>query len=312
MPQISIQSPNRPAVHGHRGARGRMPENSIPAISYAIASGADAAEVDVCVSADDVLVIHHDLHLSSDLTCDANDDRVNPPIAIRDQTLTQLKQFDIGQLDRQSEYAKRFLQQISLPNTSIPTLTDFIERILSDADEKFVFNIELKSAPDNPNLVPQPNRYIDLLLETLLPYINSSNSFCSRLFIQSFDWRLITTLMQRHSGIQCGLLTDQQADGAPRIPVTNVRTLWTDRLDLAKYPSVPQMIASTGAQVWSSNHLDLNQDLVEEAHQAGISVYCWTVNMLEDMERMIAIGVDAITTDYPAELARLLDKNQKV
>ncbi len=288
-----------------------MPENSLPSVSYAIASGADAAEIDVCISADNALVIHHDLHLSSDLTCDANAKRVDPPIAIRDQTLAQLKQFDIGQIDRQSLYAKRFLQQVSLPNTGIPTLTEFIDRILNIADDQFVFNIELKGAPANPELIAQPDQYIDLLLEVLLPHMNGSEKFISRLFVQSFDWRLITTLMQRHSNIRCGLLTDQQTDGNPRIPVANVSTLWTDSMDLANYQSVPHMIASTGADVWSSNHLDLTRDLVEEAHQLGLSVYCWTVNALEDMERMIAIGVDAITTDYPAELVSVLNKNSK-
>jgi len=311
MPQIPIQSSDRPAVHGHRGARGRIPENSLPSISYAIASGADAAEVDICVSADDALVIHHDLHLSSDLTRDAIGKRVDPPIAIRSQTLAQLKQFDIGKLDRQSQYAKRFVQQISLPNSGIPTLAEFIDRILSVADDRFIFNIELKSSPNHPELVPQPDQYIDLLLNTLLPYINSLDSFCSRLFIQSFDWRLIKTIMQRRSDIRCGLLTDQQVLGNPCIPVTNVSSLWTDNMDLANYPSVPQMVASTGVDVWSSNHLDLNQELVEEAHQEGISVYCWTVNTVEDMKRMIAIGVDAITTDYPAELVHLLGKSEQ-
>ncbi|MDA8014874.1 MAG: glycerophosphodiester phosphodiesterase, partial [Gammaproteobacteria bacterium] len=48
-------------IHGHRGARGRRPENTLAALAYALENGADGVEVDVCVTADDRVVLHHDL-----------------------------------------------------------------------------------------------------------------------------------------------------------------------------------------------------------------------------------------------------------
>jgi glycerophosphoryl diester phosphodiesterase len=68
----------RPLVHGHRGARAVLPENTIPAFKYAIQAGADAVEMDVAVSSDNVVVISHDPH-------------VNSGIAIRQLTLAELK-----------------------------------------------------------------------------------------------------------------------------------------------------------------------------------------------------------------------------
>lgn len=54
-------------VHGHRGARAVMPENTIAAFEYAIAAGVDAIEMDVVVSRDDVVVVSHDAYLKSGL-----------------------------------------------------------------------------------------------------------------------------------------------------------------------------------------------------------------------------------------------------
>ena len=55
----------RPLVHGHRGARAVLPENTIPAFEYAIQVGADAVEMDVAVSSDNIPVISHDPHIDS-------------------------------------------------------------------------------------------------------------------------------------------------------------------------------------------------------------------------------------------------------
>jgi glycerophosphoryl diester phosphodiesterase len=48
------------SVHGHRGARARMPENSLAGFEYAIGCGVDALEMDLVVAGDDLVVISHD------------------------------------------------------------------------------------------------------------------------------------------------------------------------------------------------------------------------------------------------------------
>jgi glycerophosphoryl diester phosphodiesterase len=49
---------------GHRGAPREFPENTLPAFARAIELGADAIELDVHLTADGVVVVHHDFHLS--------------------------------------------------------------------------------------------------------------------------------------------------------------------------------------------------------------------------------------------------------
>ena len=47
-------------VHGHRGARAILPENTLPAFEYAIAVGADAIELDVRATRDGDVIVSHD------------------------------------------------------------------------------------------------------------------------------------------------------------------------------------------------------------------------------------------------------------
>ena len=57
-------STGRPLVIAHRGASVDRPENTVAAFTEARAQGADWVELDVRLSADGVLVVHHDAHLA--------------------------------------------------------------------------------------------------------------------------------------------------------------------------------------------------------------------------------------------------------
>src|SRR3954471_13623680 len=50
---------------GHRGAPREFPENSLPSFQRALALGADAIELDVHVSSDGVVIVHHDPDIRS-------------------------------------------------------------------------------------------------------------------------------------------------------------------------------------------------------------------------------------------------------
>ena len=50
-------------VIGHRGSAGTAPENTLPSFQAAADSGADMIELDVRLTADNVLVVHHDMSL---------------------------------------------------------------------------------------------------------------------------------------------------------------------------------------------------------------------------------------------------------
>src|SRR6185503_6864057 len=77
----------RPQVFAHRGGCDLGPENTIAAFDIGMSTGADGLELDVHLSADNVLVVHHDRTL--DRTTDATG-----PVAAR--TADELARVDAG------------------------------------------------------------------------------------------------------------------------------------------------------------------------------------------------------------------------
>ncbi|MBO4557982.1 MAG: hypothetical protein J5693_05190 [Bacteroidales bacterium] len=55
---------------------------------------------------------------------------------------------------------------------------------------------------------------------------------------------------------------------------------------------------------------DQHPDWVERAHKLGMSVNVWTVDQPEDIQRMIDMGVDCITTNEPLKVRELLGKKE--
>ncbi len=73
----------RPRVVAHRGASDDRPENTAAAFAEARLQGADWVELDVRLSADDVLMVNHNAHYADGrlvrevMACDAPDDTLN-------------------------------------------------------------------------------------------------------------------------------------------------------------------------------------------------------------------------------------------
>jgi glycerophosphoryl diester phosphodiesterase len=46
--------------------------------------------------------------------------------------------------------------------------------------------------------------------------------------------------------------------------------------------------------------------LVDDAHSAGLQVHVWTIDEPDEMEHLLALGVDGIMTDKPLVLKQIL------
>jgi glycerophosphoryl diester phosphodiesterase len=179
-----------PLVHGHRGARAVRPENTIPAFEYAIQVGADAIEMDVAVTKDNVLVISHDPHINPEI-CQGP----HPGVAIRQLTLADLREYDCGSLKN-----PRFPRQQPVPCARIPTLDDVLS--LSTGNN-VQFNIEIKSFPDHPELTPPPDIFATMVFDVI-----RKHKLESRSIVQSFDFRTLHKLR--------GIQTAELWEGAAR------------------------------------------------------------------------------------------------
>lgn len=140
------------------------------------------------------------------------------------------------------------------------------------------FNLELK-------------RWGTEAADVYLPALIAQDEACSgclapRLIVQSFDWVGLKHVHQTYAAsfeIRLSLL----AQGAR-----------PDELEAA----------APWAHLWSPN-LDLvSAETVATAHALGLQVAPWTVNDEADMRRMIDAGVDAIITDVPDVLLRVLGR----
>jgi glycerophosphoryl diester phosphodiesterase len=61
--QFSLASASRPLAFAHRGGSGLRPENTLAAFDHGVALGADGLELDVHLSRDGIVVVHHDTTL---------------------------------------------------------------------------------------------------------------------------------------------------------------------------------------------------------------------------------------------------------
>mgnify|MGYP006175819823 CR=1 FL=1 len=52
-------------------------------------------------------------------------------------------------------------------------------------------------------------------------------------------------------------------------------------------------------EIYSPNYYLVDAALVAAAHERGMQVIPWTVNTLDEMQRLKALGVDGVITDYP-------------
>ena len=59
--------------------------------------------------------------------------------------------------------------------------------------------------------------------------------------------------------------------------------------------------------IYSPGYKNLKEELVKQAHDLGMKIIPWTVNTVEEMNQLIAWGVDGIITDYP-DLANSIAK----
>ncbi len=72
-------------------------------------------------------------------------------------------------------------------------------------------------------------------------------------------------------------------------------------------PQILKKMGLTGLD-YNRNVIKKNPQWVTQAHDLGLKVNVWTVNSLEDIDKMIELNVDFITTDEPLLVRERLNK----
>ncbi len=290
-------------AQGHRGARGLFPENSLPAFEGALAIGVTTLELDVGLSKDGVLMVHHDRRLTADHSRDESGAfLVEPTPALKDLTAAEIARYDIGRLREGSESAGRYPDQVGLDGVRVPTLEAVVARMEALSGKSIRYNIEAKVSPEEPDESADPGAVAAALVALI-----KDQDIAGRVTVQSFDWRVQSATRALDPAIALSFLTVEQPW------YDNLRrgqpgpSIWTDGLDLDEGPlTPPQAIDLRGGRVWSPFFRDLQPNDLAEAHDRGLRVIVWTVNEPADMRRLIEAGVDGIITDYPDRLRAVM------
>lgn len=255
-------------VHGHRGARAMRPENTIPAFEYAISVGVDVLELDLAVTKDDVVVVSHDPLINREICTGPGAGR-----PIRTLTLAEVRECDCG-AKRNPAYPK----QTPVPRTPIPTL-DEVFALASRGS--FEFNIETKIFANHPEYTPTPEKFAQLVLDTV-----RKHRLESRVILQSFDFRTLHAMKALAPQIRLSALYEKGQESF---------------VDIAR---------RAGAQIVSPQFPLVTPAKVKAAHAAGLQVVPWTANTREHWDSLVAAEVDAIISDDPAALIAYLKEKK--
>jgi glycerophosphoryl diester phosphodiesterase len=289
-------------IEGHRGARGLAPENTIPGFARALGIGVSTVELDIGVTKDGVVVVHHDLRLNPDVARGPDGRWLRPPTpAIRDLTFHELQRYDVGRIRPGSDYSRRFREQRKLDGVRIPTLESVFDLARHARNEAVRFNVEIKVSPAEPEATASPEEIARAVIKVV-----RENGMEKRVMVQSFDWRVLPTLHKEAPEIATSCLTVQR-DWLDNIGAGHPQpSPWTGAVQYRDYGSVPKMVKAAGCAIWSPSGADLDEAQVKEAKSLGLKIIVWTVNERADMERALDIGVDGIITDYPDRLREVM------
>ena len=283
-------------IQGHRGARGLLPENTVPAFERAIELGVDVLELDLGMTRDGVPVVHHDRALDPDRTRDAAGAWLAPPGPfVNTLDLAALSEFDVGRVAPGSKIAKRFPEQIPRDGTRIPTLAEVLALGKRPGASGVRFNIETKVTPLAPEETARPEEFARGAVGVL-----RAQGMLDRADLQSFDWRVLREARKLAPDLSTVCLTAEQRWIDNILRGRPGPSPWTAGLDIEAFDgSLPRMVEAAGCAVWSPYYRDLTEETLAEAHALGLRVVVWTVNEVDEMLALARLGVDGIISDYP-------------
>lgn len=259
---------------GHRGARGLLPENTIPAFIKALEYPVTTLELDIAISKDLQVIVSHEPWFNHAISSHPDGKHVTEEeeksLLIYEMTYEELQKYDVG-----SRGNARFPDQKPM-KVSKPSLADMVKVVDAHCEKtgraKPNFDIEVKSSEDYYGTkTPQPDEYVRLVLEAVekIGIKNRSN-------LQSFDLNILEEINKQSPSTIVAYLIDNTD-----IPNDNLKKL-TFKPD-----------------IYSPYFLLLTKEIIDDMHNQDIKVIPWTVNEKEQMLKMIEFGVDGIITDYP-------------
>jgi glycerophosphoryl diester phosphodiesterase len=263
-------------TQGHRGCRGLMPENTIPAMLHALEIGVSTLEMDAVITQDKQVILSHEPFFNHEITTRPDGSFVKKDeertLNIFRMNYDEVRKFDIG-----LKAHPRFPAQQKLPVVK-PTLAevfDSVQHFMKAAKRPYpFFNIETKCLPVGDNIFhPEPKEFVDLLMKVIL-----EKGMEKQVTIQSFDFRTLRYLHQHYPGMATVMLIEEN-----------------------DHRSFEEQLKELGftANVYSPHFSLVNAELIKRCHDKNMRVIPWTVNDKATIEKLKKSGVDGIISDFP-------------
>ncbi len=267
---------------GHRGSRGLMPENTIPAMLKAIDLGVTTLETDAVITKDHQVVLSHEPFFNHEISTRPDGSKVTAAeeksLNIYQMDYAEVKRYDVGMQPH-----PRFPHQQRMA-VAKPLLADMIDaaEAYCTAQKKpaIHYNIETKSAAQTDGIFhPAPASFVELLVGVI-----RSKKVEDRVTIQSFDIRTLQYLHQRYPAIHTALLIEDY----------DTRPLPDQLKELGFIPTI-----------YSPHYSLVTPALVKACKDNGMKLVPWTVNDEPTIRKLKQMGVDGIISDYPNLFAGL-------
>ncbi|MEJ7767051.1 MAG: glycerophosphodiester phosphodiesterase family protein [Chitinophagaceae bacterium] len=280
----NLQTVNLLDLQAHRGGRGLMPENTIPAIKNAIDLRVTTLEMDVVISKDNQVVVSHDPFFNDVLTTTPDGKFLTKKTSLQYLLYTlpydTIRKYDVGTRPH-PDFPKQQKMQVYKPLLS--ELIDAAEAYAKEKGHEIMYNIEIKSKEGFDGLRhPDPGTFSELLVSVL-----KQKQVVSRTTVQSFDIRPLRYLHAKHPSIVLSYLVEKAG---------------TLQSQLDKLGFVPE--------TYSPQLSFVTQELVKQCHEQGMKIIPWTVNTTEEMNSLIKMGVDGIISDYPNLFKQIKQKRR--
>jgi len=261
---------------GHRGCRGLMPENTIPAMLHAMDLNVTTLELDVVIAKDKQVVLSHEPFFNHEiatkptgtLVTEAEEKQLN----IFQMTYAEVKRFNVGLRPH-----PRFPQQKKIAAYK-PLLSELFDSVSayqqSHNREQPYFNIETKCLPATDGVFhPKPDEFVELLMAII-----KEKKMEQWVIIQSFDFRTLQYLHLHYPTIKTAMLIEDD-----------------DQRGIEKQVEGLGFVPT----IYSPHYSLVNTALISYCRQRNIKVIPWTVNTKEEIEQLKQLGVDGIISDYP-------------
>ncbi len=261
---------------GHRGCRGLIPENTIPAFLKAIDLHVTTLEMDAVITKDKQVIISHEPFFNHEITTKPDgsfiDEKDERTYNIYKMTFDEIKRYDVG-----LKQHPRFSQQQKLAAHK-PLLSEVIDSAEAKTNAlnlpAIYYNIETKSKPETDGIYhPKPDVFVDLIMAVIL-----SKHIEERVIIQSFDIRTLQYLHVKYPSIKTALLIEDFDKKQFALQLKNLGFIPT---------------------IYSPENSLVTPLLVRQCKEFGIKLIPWTVNEAAKIEALKAMGVDGIISDYP-------------